>query len=112
MGSSLRELDPLIRPAAEALFEAARAAGLNPRVTSTRRSAATQRRLYEAWRAGRSRFPAAPPGSSKHETGFAFDMVLSDERYYRVLGEWWESIGGTWGGRFKDPIHFDYRGKT
>ncbi|WP_145482141.1 M15 family metallopeptidase [Yersinia rohdei] len=25
---------------------------------------------------------------------------------YKPLGEYWESIGGTWGGRFKDGNHF------
>lgn len=25
---------------------------------------------------------------------------------YRLLGEYWESLGGAWGGRFKDGNHF------
>lgn len=25
---------------------------------------------------------------------------------YKVLGEYWESIGGAWGGRFRDANHF------
>lgn len=25
---------------------------------------------------------------------------------HRPLGEWWESIGGTWGGRFNDANHY------
>lgn len=25
---------------------------------------------------------------------------------YTVLGEYWESIGGAWGGRFRDANHF------
>jgi hypothetical protein len=24
-----------------------------------------------------------------------------------ALGRWWQSVGGTWGGEFKDPIHFE-----
>lgn len=26
--------------------------------------------------------------------------------YHRELGEWWESQGGTWGGRFNDGNHY------
>jgi len=27
---------------------------------------------------------------------------------YKELGEYWESIGGTWGGRFDDGNHFSW----
>ena len=27
---------------------------------------------------------------------------------HRPLGEFWESIGGTWGGRFKDGNHYSW----
>lgn len=29
-----------------------------------------------------------------------------DPKEYEALGEWWESIGGSWGGRFGDANHF------
>jgi LAS superfamily LD-carboxypeptidase LdcB len=105
--ASVRTLDPLIRDAAAALVQLAREAGLNPVVTSARRSRAEQARLYRNFQAGRSRFPAAPPGRSKHEHGLAFDVHISDKRYLKEMGEVWESWGGRWGGRFKDPIHFE-----
>lgn len=31
---------------------------------------------------------------------------LSSTEDYRPLGEWWESQGGAWGGRFNDGNHF------
>lgn len=51
--------------------------------------------------------------SSLHKSRLAIDLNLfKDKKYlhdddgYKALGEWWESQGGTWGGRFKDPNHF------
>jgi len=84
---------------------------LSPVITSTKRSYTAQAELYRKYKAGLSRFPAARPGTSIHETGFAFDMDLKDERYLTPLGEIWERFGPgfRWGGRFKDPIHFEYR---
>lgn len=31
-------------------------------------------------------------------------LALADD--HRPLGEWWESIGGAWGGRFGDGNHY------
>ena len=35
---------------------------------------------------------------------------LTDTQDHKPLGEFWESIGGTWGGRFKSPDgnHYSY----
>jgi LAS superfamily LD-carboxypeptidase LdcB len=78
-------------------------------VTSMRRSRATQRRLYDDFLAGRSKYPAAPPGLSSHERGLAFDAVIQPEALQAAYGRLWESIGGTWGASFNDPIHFELR---
>lgn len=50
---------------------------------------------------------------SLHKDSLAIDLVLfKDSKYltdtedYKELGEYWESIGGTWGGRFRDGGHF------
>lgn len=96
-----------MRDAAAYLFAVAQANGLYPRVTSTYRSYQQQARLYRRYLSGLSPFPAAPPGRSLHERGLAFDMVVNDQRYYRPLGELWERMGGRWGGRFNDEIHFE-----
>lgn len=57
---------------------------------------------------------------SCHKVRLAVDFNLFiDEIYqttteaYTPLGEYWESIGGSWGGRFNDGNHFslEYQGK-
>lgn len=48
--------------------------------------------------------------NSFHKQRLAIDLNLfKDGKFlegteaHRELGEWWESIGGTWGGRFRKP---------
>lgn len=38
---------------------------------------------------------------------------LTSTDAHRSLGEWWESVGGTWGGRFGDGNHYSlaFRGR-
>lgn len=114
--SLLANLDRSFRPYAEELVKILVRAGLRPTVTSARRSRSLQARLWRAWISGRSRLPAARPGTSKHERGLAFDVVVEGARrmsvaqmttFMRPIGELWESWGGRWGGRFKDPVHFE-----
>lgn len=100
-------LVPELRPAAYALLQVAQKAGLRPRVTSVRRSRSEQAALYARFLRGESDLPAAPPGTSQHEHGLAFDMVLAEG--YRTpnqaaLGALWRSWGGRW--ESADPVHF------
>ncbi len=51
--------------------------------------------------------------NSLHTSRLAVDLMLFKKgKYltrtseYEFLGIWWESIGGTWGGRFGDGNHF------
>ena len=51
--------------------------------------------------------------NSLHEMSLAVDFNLfKDGKYlsstedHKELGEYWESIGGTWGGRFNDGNHY------
>lgn len=51
--------------------------------------------------------------NSFHKSRLAIDLnlfkdgaFLTDTEGHRPLGEWWESIGGTWGGRFNDANHY------
>jgi D-alanyl-D-alanine carboxypeptidase len=104
---SFTALIPQLRPFASELVRAAGAAGLQPRVTSTRRSFSQQKRLYDRYLAGLSPYPAAPPGHSAHEYGFAFDMISLDNA---ACGDYWESLGGIWGGRGGDDVHFEFPG--
>lgn len=50
---------------------------------------------------------------SAHKMRLAIDLNLfrdgvwlQDTEDHKPLGEFWESIGGTWGGRFKDGNHY------
>lgn len=54
-------------------------------------------------------------GHSKscHKIRLAIDLNLfKDGKFittnegHQQLGEWWETQGGSWGGRFKDPNHY------
>ncbi len=100
-------LIPELQPYARELVRAAGAAGLQPRVTSTRRTYSEQARLYRRHLAGLSPYPAAPPGHSAHEYGWAFDMVCND---LVSAGTYWQSLGGVWGGPIGDDVHFEYPG--
>jgi len=104
--NSTRGLVWWLQEPAEWLIQVAAHNGLNPRVTSTYRSYAQQKTLYQNFLAGRSRFPAAPPGRSLHQAGRAFDMVVNQEWGYAALGGLWRQIGGRWGGN-ADRIHFE-----
>ena len=51
--------------------------------------------------------------NSLHRKRLAIDFnlfkggkYLKDTEDYRGLGQYWESIGGSWGGRFGDGNHF------
>lgn len=105
----MRDLDARFSPWADWLVAYGNYYGLGVRVTSTRRSISRQAQLYQDWIAGRSPYPAAYPGTSKHERGLAFDISTSHPDALLVLGRIWESAGGRWGGRFsaRDPIHFE-----
>ena len=44
---------------------------------------------------------------------FKHNRYLSSTSSHEFLGLFWESIGGTWGGRFKDGNHYsmEYQGR-
>jgi hypothetical protein len=99
------DLVPDLQQPARELVLACGQAGLQPRITSTRRTHAAQARLYRRWQQGLSPFPAAPPGSSEHEFGYAFDLVVTPWDALSDVGYTWETWGGRWGGAV-DPVHF------
>lgn len=72
----LEDLDPAFVPIAEKIVRAWVNSGLDNLVTSTRR---TREEQAELWARGRTKpgpkVTNAPPGTSKHELGFAFDFV-------------------------------------
>lgn len=52
--------------------------GFSPIVTSTYRSKQEQLKLYRDWLAGKSPWPANPPGQSGHQYGMAWDSWVPD----------------------------------
>lgn len=103
--TSLNGLNSSLRPFARWLVSVAPYAGARSvRITSVTRSRAEQQQLYSNWLSGRSSFPAAPPGRSKHEFGLAWDMVTEPFSALDTLGAWWKEIGGEWSPT--DRIHF------
>lgn len=112
MTNSLSGLRSFFRPWARDLVDVASRAGVLPRITSTLRSRTYQAKLYRDYLAGRNAYPVAPPGSSAHELGLAFDMVTSPMSALADLGTVWEEWGGVWGGRFGDEVHFEFPGAS
>jgi len=100
-------LVPLLQPYAESFYRWCEWSGLQPRVTSVRRSAAQQEALYAKAQKGDSIFPAAPPGRSLHQLGLAFDMVTANPKY---VGANWKRLGGFWSPT--DWVHFEYKPKN
>ena len=111
--ADLRTLDPRLVPWASALYRYGKTLDSKLVVTSARRSASKQARLYERYLQGKSPIPANRPGTSLHEYGLAFDMArigkdpLGDP-LLNWLGRVWESWGGRHGGS-RDPVHFQPR---
>lgn len=65
------------------------------------------------------------PGKFKHKKGsfherglaidinaFMQDTYLTDTEDYKPLGEFWESLGGSWGGHWDDGCHFSWKEVT
>ncbi len=83
-------------------------------ITSARRSPRAQAELYQDYLRGRSKIPAAAPGSSLHEVGLAFDMARLGidpftDPLLNFLGEIWVGMGGVYGGQWGgggDPVHY------
>jgi hypothetical protein len=96
-------LDPELQ---KRLMAAAEVYGKPLTISSGFRSSAKQKELYEDYKAGRSRFPAAPPGSSKHESGMAVDIAeYKDPAAVAALRS--QGLMQTVSG---DPVHFEVSG--
>jgi D-alanyl-D-alanine carboxypeptidase len=108
MSADIAALIEPLQPFAHDLVNLGARAGVQPRVTSTLRSRSQQQRLYAAYLRGETKYPVAPPGTSAHEFGFAFDMVAVTAEDLHDLGTVWRSWGGVWSA--DDEVHFEYPG--
>jgi len=100
-------LDPVLRPVALQHRDVALREGLPFVFISGLRSRSQQAGL--ATDPNRTT-PAAPPGSSKHEVGGAYDLKRQTPAVEEKVGALGERVGLRWGGRFKplaDPNHFE-----
>lgn len=107
---AIQDLVPELADAARALVDAAGRAGLQPRVTSTVRTRSEQGRLYRRFLAGASGYPVAPPGSSAHEYGEAFDLVVTPMEALADVAYTWQQWGGGWNPA--DAVHFELPGAS
>lgn len=104
---NLDGLHPDLRPYAEELVHLLRQHGYRATITSVRRTRSQQAALYARWLRGENPYPVAPPGSSAHEHGLAFDMDVrtsSGADGAPDAGAVWRSWGGAWNQR--DRVHF------
>lgn len=80
--------------------------GVAFRLVSGYRSPAEQAALLRRYQAGDPSVIYPPANPSYHSVGLAID-IASSPAGLRALGDFAESIGMRWGGRFGDPVHFD-----
>src|SRR5258708_1074126 len=112
MGSSLAGVDPDLAASITALDDGVTQSGLRGRITSGVRTHSEQRRLYNRYLAGKSQFPAVPPGASAHEYGLAVDYVIDpfSPDLQAQAGALWLSWGGGWSRN--DSVHFELPGAS
>lgn len=95
-------LEPALVPYAERALAMAARAGIQVKVTSTRRNWAQQEELYSRYRAGLSSLPANPPGESPHQWGVAWDSSVPPHQQAA-----WDQIRAAIGWKLypHDPVH-------
>ena len=109
MGAAILDLQHDARLAFRRAFEESRRQRANFIVTSTRRSFLEQLRLFTAFKLGRSRFPAAPPGQSTHQLGIAVDLVPRLEGSLDLIVQIFRRFNFKWAGP-RDSVHFTFQG--
>lgn len=113
MSTSLSDLTPDTQEAVQRLLNHARSSGLTVRIDSTLRTCNEQAALYAQGRTAPGSVVTQVKGcGSYHVLGRAVDLFIgsTDCAAYQELGEFWEAIGGRWGGRFsfRDCVHFEW----
>jgi len=111
MGRSVLTLDSDVRVAFTAARNALSRVGVRVVVTSTRRTRSEQTRLWRKFQAGLAKFPVARPGTSKHETGRAIDLVPEVPARLPLVVKAMQGAGFRWAGP-RDRVHFDLIGRV
>jgi len=134
---NLDRVHPELQDRVQSLATFAASMGYRIQINSGWRSYTEQNYLYQQSIARKSKYPAAKPGTSKHngpETNFQYSLAidiniidsngkfLKTASYFNIYcqyGAYWENlppitVNGTdyypeWGGRFSDPVHYGYR---
>lgn len=101
-------LDPYVARGLRILLDVLRGLGYRATFTSGYRSPEKQLALYRKWIAGRSPYPVAKPGRSRHEQGAAVDV--SSDAPDRVLQFAGQVAGLRWYGP-GDRVHFSVDGR-
>lgn len=107
----LSQLTADTKAAVMELMAWAEARGISAKITSARRTCAEQVEIYARGRTEPGQVVSWVSGcKSWHVHGRAVDLYLGtyDPAAYTMLGEHWEQMGGRWGGRFKDGVHFEW----
>lgn len=111
----LAGLHPFLRPGAEDAVKWAQAYGVNPTITSVRRTWSQQDELYQRhmkcrregkYPHGRGcHYPANPPGWSGHQYGLAWDSTVPSHAQ-----PWWKQVREAYGFRVpsNDEIHAEH----
>lgn len=99
-------LHPFVQRAMVRTQADARRARMSVTITSQFRSIQKQAQLRRRFEQGLSRFPAARPGFSMHNYGFAFDAVVTRNGTQKDLGRIAARHQLVWAGP-SDSVHFD-----
>lgn len=118
---NMDDLHPTLKRGALELIKRCKSQGLDITITQTLRDVEYQNFLYAKGRTSEGKIVTnARGGSSYHNYGLAFDICkkakgheYDDLKFFESVGKVWESMGGTWGGNFKnipDKPHFEFSG--
>jgi len=110
MGTSILDLEPVTRLSLRQAIEESIRLGIQFFITSTVRSFVEQLKLFIRFKAGQSKFPAAPPGKSTHQLGIAVDLVPKDPSTLQDVVSLMVRHGFKWAGP-RDTVHFTHQGR-
>ncbi len=107
MSANVMLLPEDVRHALALFRDEMRRSGIRSVMTSGFRSREKQAELYTLFKGGLSPYPVAPPGSSRHETGRAVDLVITPHDRLPDAARIGQRYGFKWAGK-SDEVHFTY----